>query len=48
MGGPAGWVGLLTLGAPERKIAGTMQLGNSAWTGYAYPKWSRPTPSLSG
>ena len=43
----SGWA-LLTLRPSPGKIAGTMQLGNTAWTGYAYYAWSRPTPSLSG
>ena len=43
----SGWA-LLTLRPSPGKIAGTMQLGNMAWTGYAYPAWSRPTPFLSG
>ncbi len=42
----SGWA-LLTLCAAPGKIAGTMQLGNTDWTGYAYPAWNRPTPSLS-
>lgn len=43
----SGWA-LLTLCPSPGKIASTMQLGNTRWTGYAYFAWSRPTPSLSG
>lgn len=42
----AGWA-LLTLRPAPGKIASTMRLGNTDWTGYAYPTWSRPTPFLS-
>ena len=43
----SGWT-LLTLRPAPGNNARTMQLGNTAWTGYAYPTWSRSTPSLSG
>jgi hypothetical protein len=43
----SGWA-LLTVRPSPGKIAGTMQLGNTVWTGYAYFAWNRPTPSLSG
>ena len=42
----AGWA-LLTLSPAPGKIARTMRLGNSVWSGYAYPAWNRPTPTLS-